>query len=73
MAVKFSGPTKQGVNTFVPGVALAFDDTDAEPYFIAAGWASDTDDAPVMTYPVGTVHIDPGTVFAGTGELVMGA
>ena len=71
MAVKFKGPTRHGVNTFVPDVSLAFDDTNAEAYFVAAGFADQTSDAPVMTYPEGTVEIDPDTVQAGTGKLVM--
>ncbi|WP_293875551.1 hypothetical protein [Sphingomonas sp. UBA978] len=75
MAIKFTSPTKHGATTFVPSVALAFEDKDAEPYFIAAGFAEATDDEPVMTYPVGEVDIDPETVFGdgpNKGKLVMG-
>ena len=74
MAVKFLSPTKHGTQTFVPGVALAFDDARAEDYFVAAGFAEATKDKPAMTYPEGTVEIDPATVFAdgpSKGNLVM--
>lgn len=75
MAIKFTSPTKHGAITFVPGVSLAFEDKDAEPYFIAAGFAEVTKDKPVMTYAQGEVDIDPETVFGdgpNKGKLVMG-
>jgi hypothetical protein len=74
MAVIFSSPTRHGPNTFAPGVSLAFEDARAEDYFVAAGWASTTKKEPAMTYPEGTVEIDPQTVFAdgpNKGALVM--
>ena len=75
-AVKFRSPTKHGSQLFVPGVALGFEDPDAAPYFIAAGFADPTDDEPVMTYPEGLVSVDPETVFGSgdrVGQKVMGA
>lgn len=67
MAIKFTtaGVVKHGKLSFAPGVSYAFEDTDAEPYFIAAGWASPTKDAPVHTFTLGEIDIDPGTVFGG--------
>lgn len=47
---------------FFPGLSLAFDDPDAEPYFIAAGWAETTTKKPVRTYTQEEVSIDPATV-----------
>jgi len=75
MAIKFTSPTRHGTITFVPGVALAFEDKDAEPYFIAAGFAEATKDEPMMTYALGDVDIDPETIFAdgpNKGKLVTG-
>lgn len=69
MCIKFLSPTRHGAVTFPPDTALAFEDALAEPYFKEAGFAVDTDDAPVMTYPAGEVMIDPETVF-GTGPNV---
>jgi len=67
MAIKFTtaGIVKHGKLSFAPGVAYAFEDKDAEPYFIAAGWAEATHDAPVHTYSLGEIDIDPATVFGG--------
>lgn len=70
-AIKFRFPVKHGTLQFIPNVALAFEDKDAAPYFIAAGFADETDDDPVMTYPQDSVSIDPETVFAGTRQKVM--
>lgn len=75
MAIKFSGPTRHGHHTFAPTIALAFDDEDAETYFVKAGFAEATNDEPVMTYPAGSVEIDPETVFGdgpNRGKLVIG-
>lgn len=70
MAVKFKNVTKHGVENFVPGVALGFEDPDAEPYFIACGWADATNDEPVIVYEAGRVEVDPETRQNGTGILV---
>ena len=76
MAVKFKGPgvTKQDRLIIAPNQAIAFDDDGAEEYFVAIGWAENTDDEPIFTYPEGSVNIDPETVFADgpkKGQLVM--
>jgi len=72
MPIKFKEAVKHGTNTFPPTVALAFEDDRAEEYFVAAGWAEQTDDDPIMApYPEGTVTIDPDTVFAGTANKVL--
>jgi hypothetical protein len=51
-------------------VPVAFEDADAAPYFVACGWAADTDEAPVHTYGQGEVDIDLETRQNGTGLLV---
>lgn len=64
MALKFKETIKHGRETILPGVAVAFEDTNAEPYFSALGWAETTSDAPVHTYSAEAVAIDPDAVFA---------
>lgn len=82
MAVKFNQVIKEGVHTFVPHTPMAFEDARAEEYFKKAGWAEDTDEEPVMTWPEGTVtHTGedgevhngphPDTVSADTGRRVL--
>ena len=56
---------KHGKHSFAPGVSYAFEDEDAEPYFIAAGWAAKTKEPPVHTFTLGEVDIDPETIFGG--------
>ena len=63
-AVKFSQTVKHGLVKLLPGVPVAFEDKDAAPYFIAAGWAEATDEAPVHVYPIGEIDIDPMTTHA---------
>lgn len=71
MAIKFSGVTRhQGVE-FIPGVSYAFEDSDAEPYFTNAGWASTTDEPAVRTYSQDEVSIDPLTRSAEDGKFVL--
>lgn len=70
MAVIFNQSVKHGRVQFLPGVAVAFEDADAEPYFIAAGWADETKDEPVHTYGLGEVDADPLTRFGETGKFV---
>jgi hypothetical protein len=73
-AIKFHGVTKHGRNAFVPSTPLGFEDPGAIPFFVAAGFGEETDEEPVMTYPEGTVEIDPNTVFAdgpNKGKLVI--
>lgn len=67
MAIKFTtaGIVKHGKQSFAPGVPYAFEDADAEPYFIAAGWAAPTKEKPVHTFTLGEIDIDPATVFGG--------
>lgn len=68
MAVKFitKGVVKHGKHSFAPGVVYGFEDADAEPYFIAAGWAEASNEKPVHVFTVGEVDIDPATAF-GSG------
>jgi len=70
MTIKFKGRTKHGGLDLFPGVPLAFADFGAEDYFIAAGFADNTKEAPLETYAIGSVEIDPLTVFAETGKHV---
>lgn len=62
MAVKFNQPVKHDRLQFFPDVAIAFEDANADAYFINAGWAESTDDAPVHTYSAEEVVIDVETV-----------
>lgn len=70
MAVVFNQAVKHGALQFIPGPAVAFEDSGAEAYFIAMGWADSTNDAPGYTYPEGSVVIDPLTRRGDTGEYV---
>jgi hypothetical protein len=67
MAVKFNQTVRHGTMQFAKGSVIAFEDRDAEPYFIAAGWAEPSTAAPAITYDIGAVDIDPETVF-GDGQ-----
>lgn len=74
MSIIFRTPTRHGRHTFVPGTPLGFEDPDAEPYFIAAGFADDSTEEPKYVYPLDAVDIDPQTTFAdgpNKGQLVM--
>lgn len=64
MAIKFNTLTKHGKLQFVPHVAVAFADDQAEEYFVAAGWADKSSEEPHHTFPIGTCKIDPDAVFA---------
>lgn len=70
-AVIFKSLTKHGTLTFLPSVPLAFEDEDAAPYFMKAGWAEATDQEPLHTYLLGEVDIDPLTRDNSTGKLVV--
>ena len=72
MTIKFRHSVKHGVSEYLPTVPLAFEDEHAELYFIAAGFADETPEAPLHTYPEGTVQVDPETVFANSNTLVLG-
>lgn len=63
MAVKFNQAVRHGTAQLLPDVAVAFEDSDADAYFIGMGWAASTTDAPVYTYSKDEVSIDPETVF----------
>lgn len=66
MGLKFNQRVKHGKLDFHPGVVYGFDDSDAEPYFTALGWADKTADAVQVQLTKGEIDIDPDTVF-GTG------
>ncbi len=42
MTIKFNQTVRHGRLEFNPDTPLAFEDKDAEPYFIAAGWAEES-------------------------------
>lgn len=67
MPVKFNHVTKHGKLQIAPSISIAFEDEGAEAYFVAAGFAEETDEEPVMTFPEGSVTVDPETIF-GTGD-----
>lgn len=64
MAIKLNGITKHRGNIFPAGVSIGFEDPHAEEYCKRLGWATNTDEAPVMTYPEGSFIVDPATVYA---------
>lgn len=64
MAIKFIEPVKQDRLSLQAGVALGFEDPRAEEYFLVMGWATETTETPLFTYPVGSVTIDPEATFA---------
>lgn len=58
----------------MPGVSLAFEDPDAEAYFVAAGWADATKAKPVHTYSQEEIAVDPTTTYGDgpkKGQLVI--
>lgn len=69
-SIIFNQAVKHGRIQFIPGVAVAFEDADAVPYFVAAGWAEASDEEPKHTYPLGEVDVDPLTRSAETGQFV---
>jgi hypothetical protein len=71
MALKFHKRTLHGKFEMLPGVAYGFEDEDAEPYFLALGWAESTTDAPARTYAIGEIDIDPLTIRASDGKHVL--
>jgi hypothetical protein len=72
MTIKFKGPglTHHEQHRFPPKVPFRFEDPDAEPYFLAAGWAEETDEEPIHTYTQGEVDVDPMTTLP-TGGYVL--
>lgn len=70
MTIKFKDVTLHGKNRFLPGHAYGFEDKDAEPYFLACGWATTTNEEPEYVFPLGEVDIDPETVHNESGFLV---
>lgn len=71
MAVVFNQVVRESRNILLPGVVLAFEDPDAEPYFVAMGWAEASSDTPVMTYSAEEVSVDPMARVAETGQYVL--
>lgn len=63
MPVTFSEVVRHGKLTIPPAVKIAFEDDGAEDYFVAAKWASKVTGTPDITYPEGSVEIDPATTF----------
>lgn len=71
MTVQFNQRVLHGRIEFLPGVVVAFEDTNGDAYFINAGWAVATTDDPVRTYSFDEVSIDVTTRVAGTGALLI--
>lgn len=63
-AIKFKNLTKHGTLQFPPGVTFAFEDPDAAPYFIKAGFAEKSSEEPTYVYPKTSIDVDPETIFA---------
>jgi hypothetical protein len=64
MPIKFNEVTKHDRLQFPPGVPIGLADKGAEDYFVKAGFAKRTQDKAVLSYDVGSVVVDPATVFA---------
>lgn len=74
MAIIFNQSILHDRTRLMPGVALAFEDPDAEGYFVAAGWAEATKKDPVHTYSKDEIVVDPATTHAdgpNKGQLVI--
>lgn len=70
MPIKFKELVRHDGLQLGAGVSTAFEDERAEEYFIAAGWAEATTDAPQVTYPKGSLRIDQSTIFTD-GTIVL--
>ena len=66
MAVIFNQGVLHDKVFLLPGIALGFEDPDADAYFVNNGWASLTKDTPVFTYNAGAISVDADAV-VGTG------
>jgi len=62
-ACRFGGLTKHGRLAFAPGTVYGFEDPDAVPYFVAMGWAKETEDKPDIVIPIGELDISPFVIF----------
>jgi hypothetical protein len=71
MPLKFHKPTRHGKFELLPGVVYGFEDEDAEPYFLALGWAEKATGTPVRTYSKEEIDIDPLTIRASDGKHVL--
>jgi len=65
--VEFNRECKHGVHRFFDGLVAQFEDPDAAPYFVRAGWASFSSKEPKVTYTQGEVDIDPETIMGNEG------
>lgn len=72
MALLFNQFVRHGRVEIPADVPVAFADPDAEPFFIALGWAETTTKKPRRTYSQEEVSIDPETTNADTGLRVLG-
>ncbi|MBA2720089.1 MAG: hypothetical protein H0U52_12765 [Chloroflexi bacterium] len=70
-AISFREPVKHGRVLLPMNTPVAFEDPDAAPYFLNAGWASETAEEPVLTYSAEEIEVDPETVHANTTRKVM--
>lgn len=69
-AIKFNQRVLHGHLQFLPDSVVAFEDVDAAPYFIKAGWADPTDEPPVHVYPLADVDIPAAPIFVAGGGAV---
>jgi len=67
MAIKFNQTVKHGRLQFSPGLIYAFEDENAEPYFIKLGWAEKVKGNAEYTYSKDDVEIDVETVVGTNG------
>jgi hypothetical protein len=71
LAVIFNQLVRHGRIMLMPGSPVAFEDPDAESYFVACGWGEVTAAEPVYTYSQDEVSVDPLTRFGDSGKYVL--
>ena len=60
---RFNQMVKHARFAFTPGPVYGFEDPDAVPYFVALGWAEETEDDADFAIPGADFDIDPETIF----------
>src|SRR4051812_31039788 len=65
--VEFNREVKHGTHRLHKRLVARFEDPDAAPYFVRAGWAEFTDKEPDVTFTEGEVEIDPETIMGNNG------
>lgn len=64
MAVIFNQRVKHGKLDLHPGIVYSFADQTSEDYFVAAGWASLSEETAAVEIAADEAPVDPDTIFA---------